>query len=383
MKLEQRLWTRADKWKPSSAGLSANADLVLIFGETSLLKEGTLYEEIRASYPKARLFGCSTSGEIHGDRVLDGTVSTTAIHFEKTRIQFASTKLPSAEESHKSGKELASRLDTDGLRHVLVLSVGLNVNGSELVKGLAAGLPGNVTVTGGLAGDADRFRETFVIADAPPSQDVVAVVGLYGSHIKVGSASLGGWDAFGPERVVTKAKGNILYELDGKSALQLYKTYLGDHAKDLPGSGLLFPLCVRAGDSSEGIVRTILSVDEGDQSMTCAGDVAVGSYARFMKANFDRLIDGAVQAAEKSRPVKGTTPELALLISCVGRKIVLKQRVEEEVEGVREIFGSRTVLTGFYSYGEISPFTPSAKCELHNQTMTITTLSEGDGRQDA
>ena len=96
-----------------------------------------------------------------------------------------------------------------------------------------------------------------------------------------------------------------------------------------------------------------------------------------MKANFDRLIDGATGAAGTGRVALGTaTPELAILISCVGRKLVLKQRVEEEVESVRDVLGESVVLTGFYSYGEISPFTPGAKCELHNQTMTITTMAE-------
>jgi hypothetical protein len=199
---------------------------------------------------------------------------------------------------------------------------------------------------------------------------------LYGDRLKVGFGSLGGWDAFGPERVVTRSKANILYELDGQPALALYKKYLGDHAKDLPASGLLFPLSLKtsAGDS---VVRTILGVNEAEDSLTFAGDMPQGGHARLMKANFDRLIDGAIGAAQTSYAAIGSTsPELALLISCVGRKLVLKQRIEEEVEGVREVLGPEAVLAGFYSYGEISPFNPSAKCELHNQTMTITTLSE-------
>jgi len=169
----------------------------------------------------------------------------------------------------------------------------------------------------------------------------------------------------------------VLYELDGHSALQLYKRYLGEHASGLPATGLLFPLSLRTNEGDSGVVRTILSVSEIDQSLTFAGDVPVGSYARLMKANFDRLIDGAIGAARTSYQALGSSsPDLAILISCVGRKLVLKQRVEEEVEGVREILGERTVLAGFYSYGEISPFTPRASCELHNQTMTITTFSE-------
>jgi len=96
-----------------------------------------------------------------------------------------------------------------------------------------------------------------------------------------------------------------------------------------------------------------------------------------MKANVDRLIDGAHGAAAACYEAVGSiTPDLAILISCVGRKLVLNQRTEEEIESVREVLGESTVLSGFYSYGEIAPFMSSTKCELHNQTMTITTFSE-------
>jgi hypothetical protein len=244
------------------------------------------------------------------------------------------------------------------------------------VCGLTDHLQPGVTLTGGLAGDGDRFQETLVIWDSPPEPDTVALVGLYGERLKVGFGSLGGWDAFGPERLITRSTSNILYELDGQPALALYKKYLGEYASDLPASGLLFPLSLRT-SSGDSVVRTILGINEAEDSLTFAGDMPQGGRARLMKANFDRLIDGAVGAAQTSYGALGeTSPELALLISCVGRKLVLKQRIEEEVEGVRDVLGRNTVLAGFYSYGEISPFSPSAKCELHNQTMTITTLSE-------
>jgi hypothetical protein len=205
----------------------------------------------------------------------------------------------------------------------------------------------------------------------------IAAVGFYGSRLQVGCGSMGGWDAFGPERLVTRSRGNVLYELDGRSALALYTEYLGEHAAGLPASGLLFPLSVRFGDDGPGIVRTILAVDPVEGTMTFAGDVPEGAYARLMKANFERLIEGATGAANRcSESLGASPPDLAILISCVGRKLVLKQRIEEEVEGVRDVLGREATLTGFYSYGEISPFTPTAPCELHNQTMTITTLTE-------
>lgn len=378
MQIEQTHWTQARGWTPAPPGrLAQSAQLVLLFGGTAVLQDTRHYTTIRNAYPHAHLLGCSTAGEISGTRVYDDSLALTALHFEHTPLRGARVKIAEVENSFRAGEQLAQALPPAGLVHVFVLSDGLHVNGSDLVAGLAQHLPASVTITGGLSGDADRFQETLVLWDSPPQQDVIAALGFYGDRLKVGYGSLGGWDPFGPERLVTRAEGNVLYELDGRSALELYKLYLGDHAKGLPATGLLFPLSLRTQAGETGVVRTILGINEQAQSMIFAGDVPKGAYARLMKANFDRLIDGALGAAKTSYEAIGSTsPDLAILISCVGRKLILKQRVEEEVEGVRDVLGARTVLTGFYSYGEISPFTPGAKCELHNQTMTITTFSE-------
>ena len=111
--------------------------------------------------------------------------------------------------------------------------------------------------------------------------------------------------------------------------------------------------------------------------MTFAGDMPEGVVSVLMKANFDRLVDGASGAAKAGRDSLGASAELAILISCIGRKLVLKERVEEETEAVRSMLGEDTVMAGFYSYGEICPVAPTEKqCRLHNQTMTITTLRE-------
>ena len=377
MHVEQTRWSPAKGWTPASPGRgSANAQLVLLFGSPDCIKQTTWEQDIQAAYPSAHYLGCSTAGEISGTEVTDETLVATAITFEHTRVQGTSLKLGSVRDSYQAGEQLAKTLPHDALVHVLVISDGKNVNGSELVDGLTQHLPGGVTLTGGLAGDGDRFQQTLVLWDGPPEPNIIAAIGLYGDRLKVGFGSLGGWDAFGPERIITHSAGNILYELDGQPALTLYKKYLGEYAKNLPASGLLFPLSLRSA-AGESIVRTILGVNEDDNSLIFAGDLPLGGQVRLMKANFDRLIDGAVGAAQTSFEVMGnTSPELALLISCVGRKLVLKQRIEEEVEGVRDILGQGTALTGFYSYGEISPFSSAARCELHNQTMTITTLSE-------
>lgn len=374
MKTFQSHWTKGTGWRPALPAARLKAQVVLVFGGGRTLEDPARLSELSAAFPGARLFGCSTAGEIRGTDVFDDSVVATAVELERSSVRGGHIRVDDAADSREAGRRLAGTLPKEGLAHVLVLSDGLGVNGSELVKGMTSVLPPGVSVTGGLSGDGARFEKTSVVADGAAQAGTVAVLGLYGA-LKVGYASLGGWDSFGPERLITRSKGNVLYELDGQSALDLYKKYLGEHAAGLPATGLLFPLCLRAGEQDTGVVRTILSVDEKSRSMTFAGDVPEGALARLMKANFDRLIDGAAGAA-RSASVTGSSAELALLISCVGRKMVLKQRVEEEVEGVREILGPGAAMTGFYSYGEISPFTPSARCELHNQTMTVTTLSE-------
>ncbi|MBT3192898.1 MAG: hypothetical protein HN341_10120 [Verrucomicrobia bacterium] len=378
MQIEQKLWTEDTGWKALQKGeTDSEFQLVLAFGGTEIFKAGSLLAEVVDMYPGAIVAGCSTAGEIHNVDVTDDTLTVTAIAFDNTRVASASVCTCDVENSYQAGKTLAAKLNSEGLVHVFVLSDGLAVNGSDLAKGLSEHVPDGVTVTGGLSGDQARFAETFVMCDGSPAQNCVSAIGFYGDALKIGYGSLGGWDPFGTERVITRSRGNVLYELDGQSALGLYKRYLGEQANDLPASALLFPLAVRTTRGSEAVVRTILSVDEAEQSMTFAGDVPEGYYARLMKANFNRLIDGAMLAAKSSAvPFGSTSPELAILISCVGRKMVLKQRVEEEVEAVRDVLGEGAVLTGFYSYGEISPLLPSASCELHNQTMTITTFSE-------
>ncbi|MCI0560574.1 MAG: FIST C-terminal domain-containing protein [Nitrososphaera sp.] len=378
MKLEQTRWVQGFGWEPKEPGtLGDKAELVLVFGDRRVMEDRRHFDSLKRLYPNAQLLGCSTAGEIYNTQVTDESLVVTAVQFEHTRVASSSINIDEIKCSFEAGKTLAESLEKRELVHVFVFSDGLGVNGSDLVKGLTSNLPEDVTVTGGLSGDGDRFTQTLVIRNGYPEKGAVTAIGLYGKRLKVGYGSLGGWDSFGPERLVTKSKGNVLYGLDGKSALELYKKYLGEHAKGLPATGLLFPLSLRTNGEDTPVVRTILSVNEEEQSMTFAGDIPEGSYVRLMKANFDRLIDGAAGAAQTShQALQSSSPDLAILISCVGRKMVLKQRIEEEVEGVRDIMGEGTVLTGFYSYGEISPFTPNAKCELHNQTMTITAFKE-------
>lgn len=383
MKVAQKKWLSETGWQEVRDDLGDESpQLVLVFGGRAVLADAAHFDEIKQMYPGAHILCASTAGEIIGQEVLDDSLAVTAIYFEKTKLQFAQAAIEKAAQSFDVGKQLAGMIPHDDLAHVMVFSDGLKVNGTALVQGLGDMLPTEVSVTGGLVGDGADFKMTLVGLDEVPCDGKVVVIGFYGKALKIGYGSLGGWDAFGPERVVTKSKDNVLYELDDKAALALYKEYLGeDLAKGLPASGLLFPLNlkIKGKDGHEvQVVRTLLSVDEAEQSMTFAGDLPEGVMAQLMKANFERLIDGAGKAASMSlTTLAGTKPDLAILISCVGRKLVLKERTVEEVEAVALMVGDQAALAGFYSYGEICPTAATEKqCQLHNQTMTITTFRE-------
>jgi len=374
MKVSQFSFSLEKGWNSSDL-FHANADsqLILVFGSRTTLEENQWFAALRKRFLKADIISLSTSGNILGEEVSDFSIVASAVYFEKTRVKTTMSNIEAMENSHEAGTVLGSMLTSPDLKHVLVFSDGGKVNGSELVKGLNSVL--NVSITGGLAGDDARFEKTIVGLNNIPGSGNIVGVGLYGESISVGYGHLGGWDPFGPERLITKSKGNVLYELDNKSALELYKTYLGDKAKELPGSALLFPLGMKMKPGEPALTRTILSIQE-DGGMVFAGDVPEGSTVQLMKANFEKLIDASASAAEQSLDKIGQDAELALLISCVGRKLVLGQRVEEEVEAVREVLGGHPAITGFYSYGEISSILGSLNCELHNQTMTITLLKE-------
>ena len=352
-------------------------DVFFLFASPTFIGTEEFVNQLSHKFENTKLIGCSTAGEILGNEVLDSSIALTAVKFEKTKLRIEEVDLLSYNtDSFEAGKAISGKLHGPGLRHIFVLSDGLIVNGAELVKGLHADLDKSVSITGGLAGDCSNFENTFVISGNQVASKKIVALGLYGPELSIGFASKGGWDSFGIERLVTKSTNNVLYELDGQPALELYKSFLGDMAKDLPGSGLLFPLSMRDEDNQIPEVRTILSIDEKNGSLTFAGNIPQGSYVRLMKANIDRIIGGAEQSALSAKGSTEDQHQLAFLISCVGRRLVMKQLVEEEVEAVNEVFDNDIYTTGFYSYGEIAPFDKFSPCTLHNQTMTITTFSE-------
>lgn len=378
MQIEMFDYRPIDGWGIKTfPAMDSERTLVLAFGDSAFLDDPSPFAALRSAYPNARLMGCSTAGEILDKRVQDGTLVVAVARFDDTRLKTAVAPAGLSNRSRDTGIALAEQLAAPDLKGVLVLSDGLHVNGSQLVAGLNAVLQGTVIVTGGLAGDGDRFERTWVLDHDRPVGRTVTALGLYGERVRIGHGSKGGWDIFGPERRVTRAAGNRLFELDGRPALQLYKEYLGELASGLPATALRFPLALRADAGDEKrLVRTILAVDEDAGSMTFAGDIPEGYLAQLMRTNLDHLVDGAEDAALMTGN-GGSNGErtLAIAISCVGRRMVLGERADEEIEATLEALPPDTRQIGFYSYGEIAPYASGA-CDLHNQTMTLTRIHE-------
>jgi hypothetical protein len=381
MKLHTFQFTQNKEWSDKLGKLDSENTLVLVFAAPEFIDYPEPIKELRQYYPRSKIIGCSSAGEIAGPLISDGTISVAVVEFEKTPIQVIAIPDTSADNSYQCGVEIAKKLDKPDLSGIFVLSEGLHINGSELVKGLNTIDKENVVITGGLAGDGSRFKQSWTIFAGDIVNDCVVAVGFYGNAIHIGHGSRGGWNIFGPERLITRSKNNILYELDGKPALPLYKEYLGEKASGLPATGLLFPLAIRKDThDAKHLVRTILAIDEKEQSLTFAGDVPMKYLAQLMRANFDRLVIGANEASQlalDSLQIEAinASPILLIAISCVGRRLLLGERTEEETESVLEIFPQTTQQVGFYSYGEISPFA-TGNCDLHNQTMTLTSIVE-------
>lgn len=350
-----------------------DSDLVLAFGECEDFRSDKFYQKLRDNFPIATITGCSSSGNILGNLISHDDIVITSIKFEKSTVQLVKKNINSPLDSMSVAKEIANEFDKEKLKHLLVFSEGIVINGTELADGFNSEL--TVATSGGLAGDGTAFASTAVIANAPATTNIVAAIGIYGEAI-IKTGSFAGFDEFGAEKIVTKSDKNIVFEIDDEPALDLYRRYLGDAADGLPLSGLYFPVSVKDNRDDKPLIRTLLGIDNDNKSLTFAGTIKQGSILKLMKSNIDKLIDNAGLAAQSATIDGDKYTGVCIAVSCVGRLIIMKQLIEEELDEVKSKLPPNTYITGFYSYGELAPHTGLKDCALHNQTMTITAIYE-------
>lgn len=383
--VEESRWSPDSGWQPQLAARASAADLVIYFGSRDVLRCADRYHEMRSAYPRATIVGCSATRSISGDVLDENVLVAVALRFTGTRIAMAHSRLTDPSQSRAAGETIGKALAANDLAAVLVLADGLRVDGTDLTGGLCDAIGAGPLVIGGMASDPRDYQAALVGADGVPESGLIAAVGFYGGAIRFTNGCASGWDAFGPSRRVTRSARNVLYELDGKPPYELYERYLGEELsmRDRSDDGVVFPLQISHPEIQRNtLVRAPLAIDGSRKSMTFAGHIPEGWTARLMRGNADRLIFAAADAARQARPydlpgLRGDS--LALIVSCAGRHQVMGQRTEEELEVVGAQLDRATKRIGFYSFGEIAPIGHSTISEVHNQTISVTSIAEFEG----
>ena len=377
MKIVQAQKLLGQPWEYRSERTALTNPLVLVFADRLFLEKDEILDEIKEEFPYDQMVFASASGEISGTQVNDNSVVVTAIEFEKAAFLVERANILTLnKDSRELGSNLMARLPLTGLKHLFILTDANHVQVGALINGIESVLNQKVAITGGVCSDSPRFQRTVLSYNSTPIEGEVIVIGFYGESLEITYASCGGWIPFGPERTITKCKGNVVHEFDDRPALKIYTDYLGSMAKKLPDPTVTFPLNITENSEQRPVVRGIVSVDRSKNSITLAEDIALNSKAQLMTASVDSIVAGAHEAANMAMKNRMKKPQVALVVSCSGRKAVMQQRVEEEIEEVSYVFGEDVPVVGFYSAGELAPFHNEKSCILHNQTMTLTLISE-------
>ncbi len=376
--------TKHRRWSlPSLPALDSPQTMVMAFGASELEGMPEVFAELRDAYPQAHILGCSSAGEIADRRIRDHSLSVAVVRFAHTRLTTASVVVGDAAGSFAAGQVLAHKLDEVGLRAVFVLSEGLDVSGSQLLRGMQSVLDSAVLIGGGVAGDGVRFERTWTLSGDGAQSALVTAVGLYGDHLCLGQGAAGGWVGQGHVGTITRASGHVLFTIDERPALDWYREKLGPHGDELPATGLLYPLGLRLDEPGYGddgyLVRSVLAINEGHRSLTFAGDMPEGTQVEVLGAISSQLITGAGDAcrnAAKQIEIR-SAPTLALMVSSVGRRVVLGDRADDELSAALEALPDDVASVGFYGYGGLAGFAGRA-AELHNQTFLVTLISEAE-----
>lgn len=384
MIVETVTWREHAGWSGEVPEPDDRASMVLVLADDAVIDAvDDPLGRIHATWRGHAVVGCSTAGQFAGAEVIDGGLVAVVVRLDNSEVRAVHVDLALSGGARRAGRDVAELLDATGLRSIMLLADGLGTDGSLLAAGIADVCP-DLEVWGALAGDGTRFTHTWNVVDGATVTGMVSAVGWYGDALEITHGRGDGWHPLGPERIVTGSIGRVVHHLDGRAPLALYEDYLGPLSVDLPASGSYLPMSVRDLDDRR-VTRSPVGVDRGDGSMTMAGDVTQGATAQLLRGSADGLLHGAVLAAKAARVDTGVhEPHLALAFSGVGRRMSLGERADEEPELVQATLGADAALVGCWTYGELGPDAglaphtdaPAGRNDVHNQTMTITTLRE-------
>ena len=365
------------------AKLSIKPDILWVFGAITYNQQ-KLLDGIAAAAPEVPVVGCTTDGEISNkglsvNSVVVMALASDTIRFETTYVENLS------KDSYAAGAQIGKAFQGVGSRYIQIFSDGLSGNADQIIKGIKDHMGDDIKIAGGTAGDGGDFKRTFQYYGNRVLTDSIVAVAFQG-QFGIGTGTACGWFPVGIAKKVTKAVGNVVFELDGQSALQAYERFLGKHAERLPAVGVEYPLGLLEDDSDseeEGyfLCRATMGVDREAGAIIFAGNVPEGSLVKMTIGNDGDIIQAARQAANSAMERLGQVdpalkPQAIFLYSCMARKIVLGTRTDEEIMAVKEVVGKHVPIIGFYTYGEYCPIGECEKSCFHNETATLTIIGE-------
>lgn len=325
----------------------------------------------------AKVVGCTTDGEISTSGFSTGSVVLGGVISDNVSFEVASTSSIGSD-SQSAGRRLAQQLPRSA-RHVQLFSDGLTGNGCAILRGMQSIYGPQIPISGGAAGDARAMKQTWQFAGNKVLTDSVTAISFSGD-IRVGTGVRSGWFPAGVPKKVTRSVGNVVYELEGESALSVYRRYLGPLASKLPAVGIQFPFGIvdesgRLGDNP--VLRAPMALNESEGSVTFAGEIPQGSIISLTTGgSATSLLDATEDAAKRAMDSLGTgSPAMAFFYSCMARKILLGPRTREETQRISGAVGRNVPIIGFYTYGEYCPSLSGTDCRLHNETATVTVVS--------
>lgn len=338
---------------------------------------GELVQGVYESVGTQNVVGCTSAGEIscegygYNSAVLGGFVSDQV----DVHVAFVDEI---ARDSERAGEILAASLP-GGVHFVQLFSDALKGNGCALLRGMTRVLGDATVIGGGAAADNMRFCHTLQFF-GPSIHTGAAVAMGFSGRFRLGMGVRSGWSPIGIAKRVTRAAGNVVYELNHQPALEVYRRFLGKHVDKLPAVGAEYALGLVDNYGTMGLddyclMRASLAVNHQDGSILYGGEVPQGAMVRFTCCDSNSLLEAAGGAGRAAvAELSGSTPVMAFFYSCLARKVMLGRRTPEETEMVRQILGRSIPILGFYTFGEYGRIAIGKPSVLHNETAAVTIL---------
>ena len=332
---------------------------------------------LRATYPDIELIGCTTLAPMSSAADFSEG-STTLTLFASDVVEFsaglgrgvtdgvdhaAADAVNSA--SAKTDKKIALCIampSVEGLDPTSVTDELGRVLGPDVPVwggGAVPDLPISTPWVGGV-----QFFGDEILTDSMP-------VLLLSGPLKVSMGVDHGWQGVGREAVVTRAKGDRVYEIDDEPVVDFYRHYLGNTEP-----GIANPLAVYDDDSQRYFLRAPMAYDEEEGAATFLGSVPEGATVHISMASTDQILDGSdasLNEALRGYP-ESFQPEGALIASCAVRNFLLGTRTADELHRIRAGLGMDVPVAGFYAFGEISPLGENSSPKFHNETCVTVLL---------